>query len=101
MAKAVTTLKCRADETAETTAQVITHAVQNLTQAAQGQMPNAKAMRKTIRRTRVANFAAPIDNPRTLIELNILPDSPLRLYEHHPEQCKKFVFGAKVEGAEE
>ena len=87
MNRAVTELKRRAADTMEGTAQVINHSIQNLSQAAQGLLPTQCSMRKIICRKQIA-IAAPPPTPENLAALVIPADSPYRLYEHHPGQCK-------------
>ncbi len=87
VAEVLTTLKRRAEETIEGTAQVVNESVQNLSQAAQGQMPNLSSLKKMVHRKR-NNVAGTPPVPQSLLELQI-PDA-YQQYEMEPGQFKLF-----------
>ena len=79
------------------TAQVINHGLHNVGVAAQGQMPNTDALRKTIRRKRAIVHQAP-PNPATLADL-VIPNLPLyREYEVQPGQTELFLLAESPQG---
>ena len=85
---AMTILRNRATNTQDQTARVVAVATDNLTQAAQGALPRLDHMKRTVRRKRVANDAAPA-NPATLADLEI----PLEYtqYEKEPGLFEDFL----------
>lgn len=72
----------------QTPAQIIVAESQTLTQAAQGQMPKTKTLRKVIQRKRKQVHAAPAD-PADLTSL-VIPDS-YKSYESVPGQTELFL----------
>ena len=85
---AITSMKERASTTQDTTGQIVTNGVANLTQAAMGALPSIACLKRTIQRKRVADVGAP-PNPARLTDL-IVPVDYTR-YEKTPDTYEDFM----------
>ena len=84
----LTNLRECAGNTQDPTAQVVTVATNNLTQAAQGALSHLENLKRTVHHQRVVNLAA-LANPASLADLQI----PLEYtqYEKHPRVFENFL----------